>query len=89
MENIRFAHDIFSGKASVKTENTYNDAILCVCRELDNTFLVGLFNFSDEPQTAWINMGDFEFEDLISGEKRVLQAVEMSGNGYAWYYRTW
>ena len=30
-----------------------------------------------------------EFEDLISGEKRVLQAVEMSGNGYAWYYRTW
>ncbi|HIT06135.1 MAG TPA: alpha-amylase family protein [Candidatus Scybalocola faecipullorum] len=89
MENIRFAHDIFSGKASVKTENTYNDAILCVCRELDNAFLVGLFNFSDEPQTAWINMGDFEFEDLISGEKRVLQAVEMSGNGYAWYYRTW
>lgn len=89
MEQIRFDHPIFGGQADVWTENTYDASILCICRRIEGAFLVGLFNFQEEERTAWIDMGDFEYEDLISKEKRQLKGVTLPANGYAWYYREW
>lgn len=89
MEQIRFAHPVFGGQADVWTENTYDASVLCICRRVEGAFLVGLFNFQEEERTAWINMGEFEYEDLISKEKRQLKGVTLPANGYAWYYREW
>ncbi len=89
MEKIRFSYDVFNVQANVWTVDTYSDSILCICREAPGAFLVGLFNFSDDPCTAWIDMGEFEFEDLLSGGKQVLKGVPMAGNACHWYYRSW
>lgn len=65
MEKARFACGPFSGKAAVWTYDTYNSHVLCICRQLKNEMVVGVFNFSDEPQTAWIDMGEMPFQDLL------------------------
>ena len=50
MEKARFACGPFSGKAAVWTYDTYNSHVLCICRQLKNEMVVGVFNFSDEPR---------------------------------------
>lgn len=89
MEELRFNYPVFSGDADVWTEETYDSSILCICRKSGNEMVTALFNFRDEDKTAWINMGDYEFEDLFTEEKRVLKGVPVPANGYAWYYRKW
>lgn len=89
MEGLRFKYAPFASHADVWTENTRDTAILCVCRKVGNEIVVGLFNFQAEKRTARINMGGFQFVDLFSGEKSVLENVEIAANGYAWYYRKW
>jgi len=49
--------------------------------------LVGLFNFQEEERAAWIDMGELQFMDLLSGKKCVLKSVKLPANGYAWYYQ--
>ena len=89
MEELRFNYPAFSGEADVWTEETYDPSILCICRKSGNEMVTALFNFRDEDKIAWINMGDYEFEDLFTGEKRILKGVPVPANGYAWYYRKW
>jgi len=89
MEGLRFKYAPFASHADVWTENTRDTAILCVCRKVGNEIVAGLFNFQAEKRTARINMGGFQFVDLFSGEKSVLENVEIAANGYAWYYRKW
>ena len=66
MEKARFACGPFFRKGAVWTYDTYNSHVLCICRQLKNEMVVGVFNFSDEPQTAWIDMG----EKAVSGFAR-------------------
>lgn len=89
MEKARFACGPFSGKAAVWTHDTYNSHVLCICRQLKNEMVVGVFNFSDEPQTAWIDMGEMPFQDLLGKGECVLRNIILPGNGYGWYYKTW
>ena len=89
MEKARFACGPFSGKAAVWTYDTYNSHVLCICRQLKNEMVVGVFNFSDEPQTAWIDMGEMPFQDLLGKGECVLRNIILPGNGYGWYYKTW
>lgn len=79
----------FPGKAAVWTYDTYNSHVLCICRQLKNEMVVGVFNFSDEPQTAWIDMGEMPFQDLLGKGECVLRNIKLPGNGYGWYYKTW
>ena len=89
MEKTRFACGPFSGKAAAWTYDTYNSHVLCICRQLKNEMVVGVFNFSDEPQTAWIDMGEIPFQDLLGKGECVLRNIILPGNGYGWYYKTW
>lgn len=89
MEYMRFRHKVFGAQAEVWTENTYDAAILCICRRVEGEFLVGLFNFKDEPATAWIDMGDFLYEDLLSKEQEIVRNVQLPANGYRWFCRNW
>ena len=87
MEELKFKYRPFEGEADVWTEETYDTALLCVCRKSGNEMVTGLFNFSNEDRTAWIDMGEFTWKDLFTGEKRVLRAFRFRPRGYAWYYR--
>lgn len=89
MEELKFKYRPFEGEADVWTEETYDTALLCVCRKSGNEMVTGLFNFSNEDRTAWIDMGEFTWKDLFTGEKRVLRGVPVPARGYAWYYRKW
>ena len=89
MEELKFKYRPFDGEADVWTEETYDTALLCVCRKSGNEMVTGIFNFSNEDRTAWINMGEFTWKDLFTGEKRVLRGVPVPARGYAWYYRKW
>lgn len=75
MEELKFKYRPFEGEADVWTEETYDTALLCVCRKSGNEMVTGLFNFSNEDRTAWIDMGEFTWKDLFTGEKRVLRGV--------------
>lgn len=89
MEELKFKYRPFEGEADVWTEETYDTALLCVCRKSGNEMVTGLFNFSNEDRTAWIDMGEFTWKDLFTGEKRVLRAFRfrhavthgITGNG--------
>ena len=89
MEELKFKYRPFEGEADVWTEETYDTALLCICRKSGNEMVTGLFNFSNEDRTAWIDMGEFTWKDLFTGEKRVLRGVPVPARGYAWYYRKW
>ena len=89
MEKARFTCGPFSGKAAAWTYDTYNSHVLCICRQLKNEMVVGVFNFSDEPQTAWIAMGEIPSPDLLGKGECVLRNIILPGNGYGWYYKTW
>ena len=88
-EELKFKYRPFDGEADVWTEETYDTALLCVCRKSGNEMVTGIFNFSNEDRTAWIDMGEFTWKDLFTGEKRVLRGVPVPARGYAWYYRKW
>ena len=79
MEELKFKYRPFEGEADVWTEETYDTALLCVCRKSGNEMVTGLFNFSNEDRTAWIDMGEFTWKDLFTGEKRVLRGGSGSG----------
>ena len=89
MADLKFKYRPFDGEADVWTEETYDTALLCVCRKSGNEMVTGIFNFSNEDRTAWIDMGEFTWKDLFTGEKRVLRGVPVPARGYAWYYRKW
>lgn len=89
MESLRFAYAPFSGEADVWTKDTYEPAVLCICRQLGNEMITALFNFRGEENVAHIDMGPFEWKDLLTGETRVLREVTVPANGCAWYYRSW
>ena len=59
MEELKFKYRPFDGEADVWTEETYDTALLCVCRKSGNEMVTGIFNFSNEDRTAWIDRGEF------------------------------
>ena len=49
--------------------------------------LLALFNFSDEPQIAWVQ--DLRrFTDLVTGERRDAGAVSLPAGGFIWLHQT-
>ena len=58
-------------------------------RQLGDEMVTALFNFRGEDKIAHIDMGPFEWTDLLTGETRVLREVTVPANGCAWYYRSW
>ncbi|OZG64048.1 alpha-amylase family protein [Bifidobacterium eulemuris] len=45
----------FAADAWVTTWDSHNDSVLAVVRKTDSGTLLGLFNFSNVPQTAWLD----------------------------------
>ena len=80
---LRGSQNVFLNAAAVSTRETYDPSVLCLMRELDGEKLIGLFNFSSQGKTAWINE-DGRYHDLISEESLEAKGVLMPPYGIRW-----
>ena len=80
---LRESQKVFLNAAAVSTRETYDPSVLCLVRELDGEKLIGLFNFSSQGKTAWINE-DGMYHDLISEESLEAKGVLMPPYGIRW-----
>ncbi len=87
LEKLRKAHPAFASHAHAWTVETHDRSILCLGRCHGGEKILGLFNFSEEAGTAWIDEGDGEYEDLITGREREAKDVELPGYGFCWLRR--
>ncbi len=86
LEKIRRNETVFDTKADVYTYDVKDNKILGILREDKNTRFIGLFNFGNEPRTAWMQE-EGEFEELFTGKKIELKDVELNAHGFVWAVR--
>ena len=67
LERIRAGEGCFGPDAWVTTWDSHNDHVLALVRMTEEETLVGLFNFTGQDQTAWLDGMEGAFTDLISG----------------------
>ena len=85
LEQIRSEKLAFDANAAVWTMEPHNDHVLGIGRYYWGEKLVALFNFSPDPQTAWIDEPE-NYQDLMTGEYKAARAVSLPGNGFVWLY---
>ncbi|MCF2683894.1 amylosucrase [Faecalicatena contorta] len=83
LEQVRRQENVFDQKADVYTYDVHEDAILGVLREYQGEYLIGLFNFSDQPKTAWMQETGI-FRNLMTGEKVELKNIVVPGHDFLW-----
>ena len=86
LEALRDRMDVFDGKADTWRLDTGNDHILGIGRYYNGEKLLGLFNFGDETETAWVHDTDL-YQNLLTGESRDAGAVAMPGCSFVWLYK--
>lgn len=86
LEKLRRQEAVFDTKASVYTYDVHDDSILCIMRERDGEKFFGIFNFSSQDRTAWMQE-DGEYRNLMTGEKMEMKDVQVSGHGFVWAKR--
>lgn len=84
LEKLRKKHPAFVSNADAWTLETYEPGVLCMGRYHDGEKILGIFNFSEQDKTAWINEEDGEYIDLLTGEKRMARGVDVPGYGFFW-----
>ncbi len=85
-EKIRAEHVAFDSNADVWILNTGNDQVLGIGRYCRGEKLLALFNFSRDPQVAWLHDEEM-YSDLASGKRCKAGAVKLQGSGYRWLYK--
>ncbi len=87
LENIRRREKVFVANAELRTLETWEQSVLCVERSFEGEKILGIFNFSEYDKTAWINVRDGNYEDLISGRIRDAAAVDIPGLSFFYLKR--
>ena len=85
-EDLRARYNLFDDHADVWLLDTGNDHVLGIGRYFRGEKLLALFNFADEPQTAWIRE-DAVYLDLLEKKDRKAGAVKIPAGGFRWLYR--
>ena len=85
-EELRAKFRVFDDEADTWVLDTHNDHVLGIGRYYQKEKLLALFNFSDEPQVAWVQDLSL-FTDLITGERRDAGAVELPAGGWIWLHQ--
>ena len=83
LEELRFQTPVFDSDADVWTLEPYNDCVLGIGRYYERQKMIALFNFSPDPQIAWINEKE-PFYDMLTGQERPARGVELPGYGFCW-----
>ena len=83
MENLRADHAVFDTEADTWLTDTGNDHVLGIGRYYRGEKLIALFNFSDEPQIAWIREQE-PYVSLTDGKTYDTGAVKLPAGGFVW-----
>ncbi len=81
--SLRSKHAVFESGADAWVVETYNDHVLGIGRYYRGEKFIGLFNFSPEPQTAWINEVE-DYRDMLEDRALKAQGVNLEGFGFKW-----
>ncbi len=87
LEELRKAHPAFASHANAWTVETHDQGILCLGRSHGGEKILGIFNFSEEAGTAWIDEADGKYMDLLTGKDREAKDVNLPGYGFCWLRR--
>ena len=84
LEQKRKSEKAFMTNADMWTIETYDSSVLCIGRCYEGDKIIGLFNFSENDKTAWINETDGDYIDMFSGKVRKASGVDIPGYGFFW-----
>ena len=84
LEKIRRQEITFDKDADVYTYDVHDDSILCVLWEYKGRRFFGIFNFSNQEKTAWMQEKGM-YRNLLTGEKTELKDIRLSGYEFLWY----
>ena len=74
---------VFDSKAAVYTYDVKNPAILAILRENEEERFIGIFNFGDQAQTAWMDEVGI-YTNLLTGENMELHNVVIPRHDFLW-----
>lgn len=83
LEHIRREEKVFDARAEVYTYDVYEDSVLCIMREMEGEKFFGIFNFSSQDRTAWMQE-DGQYVNLMTGELMKMKNVSVPGHGFLW-----
>ena len=88
MEKIRSKYDVFKSNANMYTLPTWEKSTLAIVRENEKEKFIGIYNFSEYEQMAWINETDGLYTDLLTDTKDFKAAgIKMPPYGVLWLWR--
>ncbi len=85
-EQLRQQYGVFDDGADVWIVNTGNDQVLGIGRYYLGEKLLAVFNFSQEPQVAWIH-DETMYTDLETGRRCKAGSVKVPAGGFRWLYK--
>ncbi len=88
LEQIRASYSVFNSDVSFHTIETWNKSVLAIVRENDDEKFIGIYNFSENDNVAWIDENDGTYTDLISGRELEAKGVQIPAFGFCWLYRS-
>lgn len=83
LEHIRKQEAVFEAFANVYTYDVHNDAVLCIMREKDDEVFFGIFNFSNQEETAWMQEEGI-FVNLLTDKEIKVKDVTIPGHDFYW-----
>ncbi len=87
LETLRAGEKAFACAAQAAVIDTGDRAVLGLTRALDGEFLLGLFNFSDEPKTAAAITSEGAYVDLMTGKEMRISRLTVPAKGFFWLKR--
>lgn len=83
LESIRCREQVFDVEANVYTYDVKDKSLLCILRMKDSDVFFGIYNFSEEDKTAWMEEDGF-YQNLINGEAMEMKNPVIPGHGFIW-----
>lgn len=83
LELIRRQEITFDKNADVYTYDVHDDGILCILREYKGKRFFGIFNFSDQEKTAWMQEEGI-YRNLLTSERIELKDIRLRGYEFLW-----
>lgn len=86
LADIRRQEAAFDDRADVYTYDVKDSSLLCILRMMGRDVLFGIFNFSEQDRTAWMEEKGI-YENLITGEKTDMHNPVIPGQSFIWMKR--
>ena len=83
LEKIRRQEITFDKDADVYTYDVHDDGILCILREYKGRRFFGIFNFSGQEKTAWMQEEGM-YRNLLTSERIELKDIKLKEYEFLW-----